>query len=179
MPEDVSGLVGLLQGDGEVGKLLVNHRLVDMVGMTGSSATGKKIMQDCGKGLKGCVLELGGKDPAVVFADADLEKAADACVTNALCNAGQVCCSVERVYIEESAREQFEALCVERARDWVAGDGLREKDGVKLGPMVSAMQGGSWGTLGNFSGALFFLRPGFFTRRCFRLEAYWGPINGK
>ena len=71
-----AGACQLLQGDGDVGGRLVSHADVKLVGMTGSSATGARIMSACADGLKRMVLELGGKDPMIVFADADLELAA-------------------------------------------------------------------------------------------------------
>lgn len=132
------GLAVVLQGDGTVGEALVKHSGIAMVAMTGSSATGRKIMEACSKSLKRLVLELGGKDPMVVFADADMEKAAEDAVMWSLFNCGQVCCSIERIYVEESAKEAFEAKVVEKAKAWVAGNGADENS--RLGPMVSDMQ---------------------------------------
>lgn len=132
-----SGVVNLLHGDGVVGKALVESD-VQMVAMTGSSATGKKIMAGCAKDLKRIVLELGGKDPMIVFADADLEQAAIDCVDFSLYNCGQVCCSVERVYIAESVKPQFEKLVKKAAEAYVAGEGNQPSS--KIGPLVSAMQ---------------------------------------
>lgn len=83
-----AGVLQLVQGDGAAGAALVGGA-VDMVGMTGSSAVGKKIMESCAGGLKRLVLELGGKDPMLVFADADLKKAAEDAVTFSLMNCGQ------------------------------------------------------------------------------------------
>ena len=134
LPTDV---VQLVQGDGTVGAALVGGD-VDMIGMTGSSATGKGIMESASKDLKRLVLELGGKDPMVVFGDADLELAAQHAVDNSLYNCGQVCCSVERVYVDESVLPEFEAAVGKLAAEMVAGDGRDES--TKIGPMVSAMQ---------------------------------------
>ncbi len=78
------------------------------------------------------------QDPMVVFADADLEKAAADAVAYSLMNCGQVCCSVERVYVAREVKAAFEARCADLARQWVAGPGSVE--GVRLGPMVSTMQ---------------------------------------
>lgn len=86
LPPNVFALV---QGDGAVGAALVGGH-VDFVGMTGSSAVGKKIMASCAEGLKRLVLELGGKDPMIVFRDADLKKAAADAVEFSLMNCGQV-----------------------------------------------------------------------------------------
>jgi len=133
-----SSVVQVCQGDGDVGKRLVSHADIAMVAMTGSSATGRRIMEACSGSLKRLVLELGGKDPMVIFADADLDKAAEDAVTWSLYNAGQVCCSIERVYIENSVKADFEARVQAKASAWVAGDGTDPAS--KLGPMVSDMQ---------------------------------------
>lgn len=133
-----AGCVELCQGDGDVGRRLVAHPDVAMVAMTGSSATGRRIMEACSTSLKRLILELGGKDPMVVFADADLEKAADDAVTWSLYNCGQVCCGIERVYVESSVKDAFEAKVLEKAVEWIAGDG--SDPASKIGPMVSDMQ---------------------------------------
>lgn len=131
------GVVEIVQGDGAVGAALVAGD-VQMVAMTGSSATGRKIMAACAKDLKRLVLELGGKDPMIVFADADLDRAANDAVTFSLFNCGQVCCSVERIYVEQSAKEDFERRCQAIMKEWVVGDGFDAKS--RIGPMVSGMQ---------------------------------------
>jgi hypothetical protein len=95
-------------------------------------------MEKCAKNLKRLVLELGGKDPMVVFADADLDKAAEDAVANSVFNAGQVCCAVERIYIEQSVKAEFEQKVVELAKKHKVGDG--SENGVTMGPMVSQMQ---------------------------------------
>ena len=132
-----SGVVQCLQGDGAVGAALVNAP-INMVAMTGSSAVGRKIMKECADDLKRLVLELGGKDPMVVFADSDLDKAAEDAVTFSLFNCGQVCCSVERVYVEESVADSFADKCAALAAEWKVGPGTDETS--KVGPMVSTMQ---------------------------------------
>jgi len=131
------GVLELVQGDGEVGARLVAAD-VDMIGFVGSRETGKRIMQSAAGELKRLVLELGGKDPLIVMADADLEAAADCAVRHSLRNSGQVCCSVERVYVAREVAEPFEALVTEKARAWTCGDGFQED--VSMGPMVSDEQ---------------------------------------
>ena len=121
-----------------MGAQLVSHPNVNMVAMTGSSATGKRILASAAPDLKRIVLELGGKDPMVVFEDADMDKAAKDAVAYSLCNTGQVCCSVERIYIAESMREDFEKRVVEYAKDFKVGNGM-DPD-TKVGPMVSRLQ---------------------------------------
>jgi succinate-semialdehyde dehydrogenase/glutarate-semialdehyde dehydrogenase len=132
------GVVQLAQGDGAVGAQLVASADVDMVAMTGSSAVGKRLVAACANDLKRLVLELGGKDPMVVFADADLDKAAHDAVFFSLFNCGQVCCSVERVYVDAAIKEEFEEKVKAEASKYVLDNGLA--DGAMVGPMVSAMQ---------------------------------------
>lgn len=132
-----AGVFELVQGDGVVGAALVSGD-VQMVAMTGSTATGKRIMASCAADLKRLVLELGGKDPMVVFADADLHKAAEDAVAFAMYNCGQVCCSVERVYVAKEIKAEFEAKCVALAKELKLGDGFDPAS--KVGPMVSRMQ---------------------------------------
>jgi acyl-CoA reductase-like NAD-dependent aldehyde dehydrogenase len=131
------GVFQVAQGDGAVGAQLVAAP-VDMVAMTGSTAVGKKLMAGCAEGLKRLVLELGGKDPMVVFADADLDRAAHDAVFFSLFNCGQVCCSVERVYVAAAVREEFERKVVALAATYATGPGADEAS--KVGPMVSKMQ---------------------------------------
>lgn len=131
------GTLEMVQGEGDVGAALVEAD-IDMVGFVGSRDTGAHIMASAAGQLKRLVLELGGKDPMVVFADADLEAAADCAVEHSLRNTGQVCCSVERVYVAESVAESFEALVLERAREWNFGNGFEQS--AKMGPLVSEVQ---------------------------------------
>jgi len=97
----------LATGDGATGAALVDH--ADMIMFTGSTRTGRKIGARCGERLIPCSLELGGKDPMIVLADADLERAANVAVEWAMRNSGQICMSVERVYVEAPAYDEFVA----------------------------------------------------------------------
>jgi acyl-CoA reductase-like NAD-dependent aldehyde dehydrogenase len=130
--------IQLAQGDGTVGAQLVSHPNIHMVAMTGSSATGRRILSIAAPNLKRVVCELGGKDPMVVFDDADMSKAAKDAVVYSLCNTGQVCCSVERIYVAESKKDDFEKKVVEYARDYKVGNGM--DPGVTIGPLVSHLQ---------------------------------------
>lgn len=132
------GVLQLVQGDGSVGAPLVKHPGVKLVAMTGSSVTGKKIAATAAESLKRVVLELGGKDPMVVFDDADLEAAAADAVTYSLDNAGQVCCSIERIYVAESIFDKFEDAVAKQAQKYRVGNGM-EPD-VTVGPLVSSLQ---------------------------------------
>jgi NAD-dependent aldehyde dehydrogenases len=134
LPESV---VQIVTGDGRAGAALV-EAAPDKIMFTGSVATGKKIAEAAAKNLTSVVLELGGKDPMIVFADANLELAADAAVWGAFCNSGQSCSSVERLYVEESAAEKLTELIVEKTRRLKQGAGNDEN--VSIGAMSSERQ---------------------------------------
>jgi acyl-CoA reductase-like NAD-dependent aldehyde dehydrogenase len=106
------GVFQVIVGDGEVGGALVDA--VDFVQFTGSTATGKKVMSRAAESLTPVGLELGGKDPMIVLADADLERAANGAAYYSMLNGGQVCISVERVYVEEAVYDDFVARAAEK-----------------------------------------------------------------
>ena len=133
LPADV---LQTLQGAGDVGAGLVAAD-VDMIGFVGSRETGVKIMEAASGDLKRLVLELGGKDPLVVFADADLDAAAECATRYSFENAGQVCCSIERIYVEDQVAEEFEQLVVAKANEW--GHDAADEN-TRIGPMVSDEQ---------------------------------------
>ncbi len=108
------GVLQVAAGEGDAGAALVEQ--ADMIMFTGSTRTGKKIMAKASETLTPVSLELGGKDPMIVLADADLERAANAAVYWAMSNGGQMCTSVERVYVEDPAYDQFVAKVVDKAR---------------------------------------------------------------
>jgi len=132
------GVIQLAQGSGSVGAALVAHPGIDLVAMTGSSATGRKILEAAAPQLKRVILEMGGKDPMIVCADADLKKAAKDAVMYSLSNTGQVCCSIERIYVAESVYDEFQALTKVAVKDYKVGNGMDPENNV--GPMVSMMQ---------------------------------------
>src|SRR5256885_1258105 len=99
------GVFQVATGRGETGAALVDE--VDMIMFTGSVATGKKVMAKAAETLTPVSLELGGKDPMIVLADADIERAANAAVAYGMNNSGQVCISVERIYVEEPVHDEF------------------------------------------------------------------------
>lgn len=105
---------------------------------TGSVATGKKIAENAAKTLTPVVLELGGKDPMIVFADADLEAASSAAIWGAFTNSGQACSSVERLYVEESIAEKFTDLVVEKTRK--LRQNLGNVETTDVGAMISENQ---------------------------------------
>jgi acyl-CoA reductase-like NAD-dependent aldehyde dehydrogenase len=129
------GLVRCVLGDEETGAALLEAG-VDKVSFTGSVRTGRRVAEVCGRNLVPCTLELGGKDPMIVCADADLERAANGAVYGAFANAGQVCVSTERVYVVDAVADAFIRRVVEktaRLRQGVGG----ESD---VGPMIQARQ---------------------------------------
>src|SRR3984957_4676941 len=104
-------LVTVVQGGGEVGQALVDAS-PDKVLFTGSVATGRRVAEACAKKLIPSVLELGGKDAMLGLADANLDIAASAAVWGSYTNCGQVCLSVERLFVEQSVSDEFAARCV-------------------------------------------------------------------
>ena len=131
------GVVGVVAVDDTVAATLVEDPRVGKIAFTGSVATGRKIMAAAAKNLTPVVLELGGKDPAIVCRDADLERAARGIAWNAFMNAGQTCSSVERVYVERPVAETFLARVLEQARR------VRLKDSAgagELGPLTLERQ---------------------------------------
>lgn len=133
-PENV---VQIVTGAGETGAALVESA-PDKIMFTGSVATGKKIAEAAAKNLTSVVLELGGKDPMIVFADANLELAAEGAVWGAFCNSGQSCSSVERLYVEESAAEKLTNLIVEKTKKLKQGKGCEVT--TDIGAMSSERQ---------------------------------------
>ncbi len=126
--DDMLGQVGLpenvfqlLLGDGETGGALVEGG-VDKISFTGSVATGRRVGEACGRNLIPCTLELGGKDPAIVCSDANLERAARGACFGAYFNTGQVCMSLERVYVMDDVADEFIARCVEYTNSLRVGD---------------------------------------------------------
>lgn len=134
LPPDVLTVV---HGADAQGKALVQAD-VDLIAFTGSREVGKHILESASHGLKRVILELGGKDPMIVLEDADLEEAAKFASWNGFRNAGQVCVSTERVYVQKEVADRFEDLLVTEAEKIVMGDGLAPE--TTLGPMVNQNQ---------------------------------------
>ncbi len=129
------GVVNLLTGNGaEVGEALVNHPDVRMVAFTGSTEVGQQIMRTAAEDMKRVHLELGGKDPVIVCADADIEAAAAGTVWGAFLNAGQVCTSVERAYVEHGVYADFIDCVTDLTRRLVLGPGIDPRSEVT--PMI-------------------------------------------
>ena len=130
------GVFNVVQGDGRVGAMLTEHEGIAKVSFTGEVGTGKKVMAAAGGStLKDVTMELGGKSPLIVFADADLDRAADAAMMANFYSSGQICTNGTRVFVERSVKEAFEAKLVERVARIKAGDPMDPS--VNFGPLVS------------------------------------------
>jgi lactaldehyde dehydrogenase/glycolaldehyde dehydrogenase len=130
------GLVNVVTGDGPtVGNALVTHPTTAMVTLTGSTRAGRQILAAAAPRVLPVALELGGKAPFLVFADADLDLAADKAVESRLWNCGQVCTCNERTFVHRSVYEEFVARVVERAGRVRVGDPTDERS--EMGPKVS------------------------------------------
>ncbi|WP_409239227.1 aldehyde dehydrogenase family protein [Streptomyces sp. PA5.6] len=139
-----AGVANIVTGPGHtVGARLADHPDVDLVSFTGGLVSGTKVAQAAALGVKKVALELGGKNPNVVFADAcateeGFDTAVDQALNAAFIHSGQVCSAGGRLIIEESVRERFVAELARRARKIKLGRGT--EDGVECGPLVSAQQ---------------------------------------
>ncbi|HET7656789.1 MAG TPA: aldehyde dehydrogenase family protein, partial [Bacillales bacterium] len=130
-----SGTVQVAHGEGDVGSALVEAS-PDYIFFTGSVPTGKAIQQEAAKQLIPTTLELGGKDPMIVFRDANLERAANGAVWGAMTNSGQMCMGTERLYVEESIYEEFVALLKKKTEELVQD----ESENADLGSMTFPKQ---------------------------------------
>jgi len=127
-------LLQVVTGAGATGAALA-RAAIDKIAFTGSAATGRRVMIAAAERLTPVLLELGGKDPMIVADDADLARAAEACVFGALTNAGQACISVERVYVAEAVHDKFVDEVVKQVRALKVGG-----DDGQLGAMTSTSQ---------------------------------------
>jgi acyl-CoA reductase-like NAD-dependent aldehyde dehydrogenase len=130
------GLFNVVTAGGEGARRLVEHRGTDMVAFTGSVAVGSRIMAAAAPRIKKLLLELGGSDPFIVLGDAKLDVAARGAVFAAFLNAGQVCTSAERFYIQESIYDDFMAAAADQASRLRVGDPLTGE--VDIGALISA-----------------------------------------
>lgn len=128
-------LLQVVIGAAATGEALIDQ--VDMIAFTGSVEAGKQVMRRAADRLIPVSLELGGKDPLIVLKDADLERAANACVWGALMNSGQVCTSIERIYVEEPVYQALVDKVVQKVQSLRQGPSHEE---VELGSMTSEAQ---------------------------------------
>ncbi len=130
------GLLQVVYGAGDVGEMLVRHPGVDMVAFTGSQETGRKVGVAAAERLIRANLELGGKDPFIICDDVDVEIAAQGAVWAACLNAGQVCTSSERFYVEKKIADDFVEASKEFVESLKVGDPMDRS--TDIGPMVNA-----------------------------------------
>jgi acyl-CoA reductase-like NAD-dependent aldehyde dehydrogenase len=133
-----AGVVQVLAETGEIGPLLVAHPGVDHVSLTGSAATGRKVLSGAAATLKRFTLELGGNDAAIVLEDADVGAIAEQLYIGATANAGQVCLGIKRIYVARSKADDLSDALAALARQAVVGDGL--DPATTLGPVQNAAQ---------------------------------------
>jgi acyl-CoA reductase-like NAD-dependent aldehyde dehydrogenase len=133
-----AGVFNMITDANDLGGMLTSHPDIAKISFTGSTATGKKIIQSGASSLKRLTLELGGNDAAIVLDDADLKMVAPKIFAGAMANAGQVCLAIKRVYVHES---QYDELCGELAKladATIVDDGL--KQGTQMGPLQNKTQ---------------------------------------
>ncbi|MEI2394235.1 aldehyde dehydrogenase [Paenibacillus phytohabitans] len=131
------GVFNLVTGrGGEVGHELASNPKVGMVSLTGSVPAGQKVMEAAAENIIKVSLELGGKAPAIVMKDADLDLAIKAIVDSRVINTGQVCNCAERVYVHEAIKDEFTSRLVEAMKAVKYGDPLKDKD-IHMGPLIN------------------------------------------
>lgn len=134
-----AGVVNIVTGRGEeIGEALITHPGTDLVALTGSTETGKRVGKLCAEQVKKFHGELGGNDPFIVCSDADLDVASRACAWAAFLNAGQVCTSAKRVYVFDSIADDFTKRVVKFTQSLKLGNGL-DPD-TDIGPLINMQQ---------------------------------------
>lgn len=134
-----AGVVNMVLGDGpNAGEPLVRHAEVNLVVFVGSERTGRRIGEICGAAIKKCVLELGGKDPLIVDETVDVQAAARLAAEATYTNAGQICTSTERLYVQRRIFDDFLSALTREAEKIRIGGGL--EDGTEMGPLVDHLQ---------------------------------------
>ena len=133
-----AGTVNIITGEDSLGPLITEHPDIDKITFTGSTATGKKIMEGASRDLKRITLELGGNDASIVMPDADVEKVAEQLFWSTFSNAGQICVAAKRIYIHEDIYDELSQAIAAYARNVVVGDGSEQGTGV--GPIQNKKQ---------------------------------------
>jgi acyl-CoA reductase-like NAD-dependent aldehyde dehydrogenase len=133
-----AGVVNIITGEDALGPMITAHPDIDKITFTGSTATGKKIMEGASKDLKRITLELGGNDASIVLPDADVAKVAEQLFWSSFTNAGQICVAAKRIYIHEDIYDELSAAIAEYAKNVKVGDGSEQGTGV--GPIQNKKQ---------------------------------------
>ncbi|MBX9995314.1 MULTISPECIES: aldehyde dehydrogenase family protein [Priestia] len=130
------GVANLVMGAGDtVGNTLIQDKRVDKISFTGGTVTGKHIMRQAAENVTKVSLELGGKSPNIIFADADFETAVDYALFGIFAGSGQICAAGSRILVEESIAERFIERFAERAQKIKVGNGMEQE--IEMGPLVS------------------------------------------
>ena len=131
------GVISVVAGDNsrEIGKVLTQHEKIAKFTFTGSTPVGKKLMEQCSKGVKKVSLELGGNAPFIVFDDADIDAAVTDCMATKFRNCGQTCVCTNRIFVQKSVAEEFTAKLKDAIEELHVGDGFDEK--TTTGPLVN------------------------------------------
>lgn len=132
------GVLNVVTGGDRLGPWLTEHPGIDKVSFTGSTATGRRVMQSASSTLKRVTLELGGNDPAIVMPDADVEAIAERLFWAAFTNNGQICIATKRMYVHEDVYEPLRDALVRYAQTVKVGDGAEQ--GTRLGPINNRLQ---------------------------------------
>jgi aldehyde dehydrogenase (NAD+) len=133
-----AGVVNIISGEDALGPMITAHPDIDKITFTGSTATGKKIMEGASKDLKRITLELGGNDASIVLPDADVQKVAEQLFWSSFTNAGQICVAAKRIYIHEDIYDELSAAIAAYAKTVKVGDGSEQGTGV--GPIQNKKQ---------------------------------------
>lgn len=133
-----AGVLNLVSGSGGVGHDLVSHPDVDKIIFTGSTPTGKKIMQTASADLKRLTLELGGNDAGIVLPDIDVKETAPKLFAACFHNNGQTCAALKRLYVHESVFDEITEVFAKMAQEMIVGDGLDAE--TQLGPLQNEAQ---------------------------------------
>jgi len=134
-----AGVLNVVTGSGEsAGAALVRHKTIKKLSFTGNCATGKKIREMAGSHLSSLTLELGGSDPMIVMADADIDKAVEGAIRGRFYNAGQICTAVKRLFLHEKIAEEFMHKLTAKLEGMKVGNGLLPH--IDMGPLNSSEQ---------------------------------------
>jgi aldehyde dehydrogenase (NAD+) len=132
------GVFNVISGGDELGPLMTRHPGIDKISFTGSTATGRRVMESASATLKRVTLELGGNDAAIVLPDVDVDAVAAQVFGAAFGNSGQICVAVKRLYVHADIYDRFAAALTELARAAKVGDGAEQ--GTRFGPMQNKLQ---------------------------------------
>jgi acyl-CoA reductase-like NAD-dependent aldehyde dehydrogenase len=132
------GVLNVVSGGDRLGPWMTEHPGIDKISFTGSTGTGRKVMEGASRNLKRVTLELGGNDPAIVFPDVDVEQVAPQLFWAAFLNSGQLCVAAKRMYIHEDVYDRMSKALIDYAATVKVGDG--SQPGVQLGPLQNERQ---------------------------------------